>query len=92
MSFKKNWTSNKIISSDGYVVKILSRTMISYEDGSTRVYINAEHLAPRRTWAVFFDDMRVDAEDGRQLTDENLRKLIAGRVVEVFAFLDWKIE
>lgn len=87
MTFKKNWASNKIVSSEGYVLRFLNRVTIKYEDGPISIYINAEQLGVPRKWAVYFDDMRVGDVHGEPLADEKLRALISGRTKEVFAFL-----
>ncbi len=92
MTFKKSWFSNKVVSSDGYSVRILDRATILYEERKRRVYVSAEMLAPKHTWALYPNDMRVGSVRGKKFQDEELRSLVIGRIQEVFEFLGWTLE
>lgn len=92
MALKRKWLSNKIVSTEGYSVKFLDRATILYEEDKWKVYVSAEMLAPKHTWALYPSDMRVGSVRGKKLQNEELRFLIVGRIREVFEFLEWSLE
>jgi hypothetical protein len=92
MPFKKKWFSNKVESTDGYSVNILSRSTILYEEQDRSVIVSAEMLAPKHTWALYPEDMWIGSVRGEQLQDEALRALIVMRIQDAFQFLGLKLE
>ena len=92
MTLKKDWFSNKIVSSDGFSVRILDRATILYEERGLCVYVSAEMLAPKDTWAIYPNDMRVGSVQGNRLEDREIRSLVIGRIHEVFEFFGWTLE
>jgi hypothetical protein len=92
MAFKKSWFSSKVTSTDGYSVKLIDRATILYEDRKHRLYVSAEMLAPKNTWALYSSDIRIGKVHGKQLNDEALRSLAVERIQAVFDYLGWTLE
>jgi hypothetical protein len=92
MTLRKHWFSSKVSSTEGYSVQLMDRGTLMYEEHRLIVYVGAELLAPKYTWAIYQNDMRIASRDGKQLDDEAMRKRIVERIGEVFAFQGLNLE
>jgi len=92
VTFKTHWFSNKISSSEGFWVRSHGRSEIEYADAIGHIFVSAEILAARLSFALYPDDMRIDSRDGCQLKDEQRRRLVASRIKSAFEFIDARID
>lgn len=92
VTFKKTWFSNKVVSSEGFSIEILSRTLVVYRDRAHNIFVSVEKLTPYKRWALFADDMWVGSQNGTKLTNDTVRTLVIGRIQEAFTFLGFSME
>jgi hypothetical protein len=80
MTLRRRWCTGTIISSDGWAVKFVSRSMIAYWDKVSRVYVSAEAMADGKSWSLYPSDMRVGRERGKALMDDSRRATVVERI------------
>lgn len=90
MTFRREWFSNKIVSSEGYYVRTIGRGTIVYGEKHRLVYVAPEMLVDG--WALYPDDMRMGSESGPTLNEPDLRALIVDRIKAVFDFRDVRLD
>ena len=84
MAFSKTWFSKKVVSTDGYSVRMKNRASCIYEDEAGCVLVSVEMLATQGEWALFSDYI---VQDGDQIKDQARRSMICQRVTDAFRFL-----
>lgn len=89
MNFRKRWCTSTVVSDEGYAVTFRGRSQIVYQEGSLRVYIEAEMLFGRCDWAFSKEDMFLRGR--KRLKDVALRQRIADRVAAVCEYLGLKL-